>query len=156
MAENLIHIFVYGTLKPGECNYQRYCAGRVVRERLAIAEGQLFHLSLGYPGMTPGEGWVSGAVLSFPDESIFEDLDRLEDYQRDRQPEQNEYQRQQIQTLTPDFQPLEVAWVYLMNPAKIEHYQGVYLPDGNWNAIAQGIDSHSEPVTSHQLLGNRE
>jgi gamma-glutamylcyclotransferase (GGCT)/AIG2-like uncharacterized protein YtfP len=23
-------VFVYGTLKPGECNYQRYCEGKVV------------------------------------------------------------------------------------------------------------------------------
>ena len=134
MAENLIHIFVYGTLKPGECNYQRYCVDRVVQERLAIAEGQLFDLSLGYPAMTPGEGWVWGVVLSFGDPSIFEDLDRLEDYQPDRRPEQNECQRQKIQTYTPDQQPLEVAWVYQMNPAKIEGYQGVYLPNGNWSS----------------------
>jgi gamma-glutamylcyclotransferase (GGCT)/AIG2-like uncharacterized protein YtfP len=134
MSENLIHIFVYGTLKPSESNYQRYCARQVVQERLAIAQGQLFNLSLGYPGMTEGVGWVSGVILSFPDASIFEDLDRLEDYQPHRPPEQNEYQRQQIQTYTPDKHPLKVAWVYRMNPAKIKQYQGVYLPDGNWNS----------------------
>ncbi|ERT06564.1 AIG2-like family protein [Lyngbya aestuarii BL J] len=137
MSENLIHIFVYGTLKPGECNYQRYCARRVVQERLAIAEGKLFNLSLGYPGMTEGICWVSGVVLSFPDPSIFEDLDCLEDYQPHRPPEQNEYQRQEIQTYTPDKHPLEVAWVYRMNPAKIQQYQGVYLPGGNWSSQIQ-------------------
>jgi len=25
-----IRVFVYGTLKPGEVNYQRYCEGKVI------------------------------------------------------------------------------------------------------------------------------
>ncbi|MEL7038636.1 MAG: gamma-glutamylcyclotransferase [Cyanobacteria bacterium J06592_8] len=132
MAETLISIFVYGTLKPNECNYQRYCLGRVVQERPACAWGQLFDLPLGYPAMTVGEDWVSGVVLSFRDPSIIEDLDHLEDYQSDRPSDQNEYQRQRIQTYTPDGQLLEVAWVYLMNPAKIQEYNGIYLPDAQW------------------------
>ena len=132
--ESRIHVFVYGTLKPGECNYHRYCVGRVVAEQAAIAPGQLFHLSLGYPGMAEGEGWVSGAILSFADPSIFEDLDRLEDYRPDRRPEENEYQRLEIQTYTPDKRPLQMAWVYRMSAAKILQYRGVYLPDGNWNS----------------------
>ncbi len=134
MSEHLIHIFVYGTLKPGECNYQRYCQGRVVQERIAIAQGQLFNLSLGYPGMTTGEDWISGIVLSFSTPEIFQDLDCLEDYQPHRSPEENEYQRQKIQTYTPNQQPLEMAWVYLMNQTKIKQYQGVYLPTGNWSS----------------------
>lgn len=137
MEENLIHIFVYGTLKPGERNYRRYCAGRAVREVSAIAEGRLFDLPLGYPAMGEGKGWVWGVVLSFPDASIFEDLDRLEDYQPHRSPAENEYQRQHIQTYTPEKRPLEVAWVYRMNPAKIEQYRGVYLPNGNWSSGKQ-------------------
>ncbi|TAH29142.1 MAG: gamma-glutamylcyclotransferase, partial [Oscillatoriales cyanobacterium] len=30
-------VFVYGTLKPGECNYLRYCEGKVVDALPAIA-----------------------------------------------------------------------------------------------------------------------
>jgi gamma-glutamylcyclotransferase (GGCT)/AIG2-like uncharacterized protein YtfP len=134
MQEDLIHIFVYGTLKPGERNYQRYCASRVIQEQAAIAQGQLFDLSLGYPAMREGEGYVCGVILSFTDASIFADLDPLEDYQPHRPPEQNEYQRQKIQTFCPDGEPLKVAWIYLMNTAKIQQYNGVYLPDGNWSS----------------------
>jgi gamma-glutamylcyclotransferase (GGCT)/AIG2-like uncharacterized protein YtfP len=32
----LISVFVYGTLKPNEANYQKYCAGKVIRETKAF------------------------------------------------------------------------------------------------------------------------
>ncbi|MDY7019801.1 MAG: gamma-glutamylcyclotransferase [Cyanobacteriota bacterium] len=134
MEDTLISVFVYGTLKPDECNYRRYCLGKVVQERPACALGQLFDLPFGYPAMTVGEDWVSGVILSFGNPSVIEDLDRLEDYQPHRPVDQNEYQRQRIQTYTPDRQLLEVAWVYVMNPAKIQEYRGIYLPDGNWSS----------------------
>ena len=38
-------VFVYGTLKPGECNYLRYCEGKVVDACPAIARGELFALA---------------------------------------------------------------------------------------------------------------
>jgi gamma-glutamylcyclotransferase (GGCT)/AIG2-like uncharacterized protein YtfP len=47
----MISVFVYGTLKPNEANYQKYCAGKVIREIKAFTWGQLFHLSLGYPAI---------------------------------------------------------------------------------------------------------
>ncbi len=30
-----LRVFVYGTLKPGEANYQKYCAGKVVEAKRA-------------------------------------------------------------------------------------------------------------------------
>ena len=35
----MFKVFVYGTLKPGEINYQRYCEGRIAKEEEAIASG---------------------------------------------------------------------------------------------------------------------
>ena len=58
-------VFVYGTLKPGECNYRRYCEGKVVEALPAIARGQLFALPIGYPAMVAGEGIVCGFLLRF-------------------------------------------------------------------------------------------
>lgn len=44
-SDNLVKVFVYGTLKPGESNYQRYCdRSSVVESQRAIALGQLFAL----------------------------------------------------------------------------------------------------------------
>jgi gamma-glutamylcyclotransferase (GGCT)/AIG2-like uncharacterized protein YtfP len=129
---NQIDVFVYGTLKPGECNYQRYCQGRVIAQRPAIAWGKLYALSLGYPGMVAGDGIVEGVILSFTDPNIFLDLDQLEDYQPHRPPEQNEYQRQQIPVFDLNRQPLGLVWVYLMDIKTVESYSGVLIPDGCW------------------------
>ena len=127
-----IDVFVYGTLKPGECNYQRYCQGRVIAQRPALAWGKLYALSLGYPGMVAGDGIVRGVILSFADPNIFLDLDQLEDYQPHRPAEENEYQRQQISVFDLNHQPLGLVWVYLMDIKTVEFYSGVLIPDGCW------------------------
>jgi len=129
---NQIDVFVYGTLKPGECNYQRYCQGQVIAERRALALGKLYALSLGYPGMVAGDGIVQGVILSFADPNIFLDLDQLEDYQPHRPAEENEYQRQQISVFDLNRQPLGLVWAYLMDIKTVEFYSGVLIPDGCW------------------------
>lgn len=135
--EDGIHVFVYGSLKPGEFNYLRYCAGRTVEERPAIALGQLYALSLGYPAMTEGDRTVWGAILSFDDPKILDDLDRLESYHPSRPPDENEYQRRRIQTYTPDRKPFRQVWAYLMRPERVRHFDGVLLAEGNWTALGE-------------------
>ncbi|MGB3534426.1 MAG: gamma-glutamylcyclotransferase [Microcoleaceae cyanobacterium] len=133
---NRTEVFVYGTLKPGEYNYQRYCQQYVIQTHCAIAYGQLFQLPMGYPAMITGEGVVQGAILSFPNPSILQALDRLEDYHPQRPPEQNQYQRQQIQTYTLDHQPLKQVWAYLMTIQSIQQFQGATLiPSGCWSPV---------------------
>ncbi|MFB2983681.1 gamma-glutamylcyclotransferase [Microseira sp. BLCC-F43] len=129
----MFKVFVYGTLKPGEINYQRFCAGKVVEEKRAIAQGHLFALPFGYPAMTPGDGRVQGYVLTFADPEVLDALDRLEDYHRERPPEQNEYNRQLIETFNLSDEPLETAWVYLMSPHLVRSYGGIFLPSGWWS-----------------------
>jgi gamma-glutamylcyclotransferase (GGCT)/AIG2-like uncharacterized protein YtfP len=129
-------VFVYGTLKPGECNYQRYCQGAVIQAQPAIAYGQLFQLPMGYPAMIAGEGVVEGVILSFSNPSILTVLDQLEDYHPQRPPEQNEYQRQQIQTYTLAHQPLQQVWAYLMTVESLQRFSGVVLiPSGCWSPV---------------------
>ncbi|HEY9708979.1 MAG TPA: gamma-glutamylcyclotransferase [Oculatellaceae cyanobacterium] len=126
-------VFVYGTLKPGEVNYQMYCTGKVVEAKRAIAFGQLFDLPLGYPGMTLGENTVQGFVLTFADPAILSLLDELEDYNPNRIPEQNEYNRQQIEIYNPTGQALGLAWVYLMTLEQVQRLGGILIPSGWWN-----------------------
>lgn len=128
----MLQVFVYGTLKPGECNYQRYCLGKVVEEKEAIAYGQLFDLSLGYPAMTVGESPVQGFVLTFADSGILGILDELEDYQEHRKPEENEYNRHKIATYNRDGKALGMAWAYLMTFEKVKQFEGILMPSGLW------------------------
>jgi gamma-glutamylcyclotransferase (GGCT)/AIG2-like uncharacterized protein YtfP len=125
-------VFVYGTLKPGEVNYDRYCAGKIIEATEAIAFGELFDLPLGYPAMTAGERPVRGYLLTFADPSLLASLDRLEDYDSKRLPEDNEYQRQPIDTFDLTGKPLGRAWTYLMSPQRVQHHNGVFLPSGVW------------------------
>lgn len=125
-------VFVYGTLKPGECNYLRYCEGKVVDACPAIARGQLFALSAGYPAMIFGEGRVYGFLLCFADSAILADLDELEDYHPGRDRAQNEYQRESIEVFDLNFQPLGTAWAYFMLPDRVRSLGGIFIRDGTW------------------------
>jgi gamma-glutamylcyclotransferase (GGCT)/AIG2-like uncharacterized protein YtfP len=130
---DLIRVFVYGTLKPGESNYQRYCAPTVLEAKRAIALGQLFALPLGYPAITLGENQVQGFLLSFPNETVLRYLDWLEDYNPHRPAAENQYNRQQIETYNLALASLGLAWVYLMTPQRVYSYGGILLPEGWWS-----------------------
>jgi gamma-glutamylcyclotransferase (GGCT)/AIG2-like uncharacterized protein YtfP len=134
-----LKVFVYGTLKPGEYNYQRYCEGKVVEEKRAIAFGQLFNLPLGYPAMTLGESPVQGFVLTFSNPAFLDVLDELEDYNPHRTPEENEYIRQQIETYNLSGQSLGLAWVYLMTVEQVQRFGGVLMPSGWWSGYVDTL-----------------
>ncbi|MDJ0705350.1 MAG: gamma-glutamylcyclotransferase [Leptolyngbyaceae cyanobacterium MO_188.B28] len=125
-------MFVYGTLKPGEANFQEYCASHVEKVIPAIAQGCLYHLPLGYPAMILGEGWISGFLLHFPNTKILESLDELEGYQPGRPPNENEYQRRELLIFNPNRRPLGLAWGYLMDPNLVQRLKGTFLPNGQW------------------------
>jgi gamma-glutamylcyclotransferase (GGCT)/AIG2-like uncharacterized protein YtfP len=125
-----LKVFVYGTLKPGESNY-RYCADAIAQLE-AYTWGRLFHLPLGYPAMTSGTSKVRGFLLTFKDETILESLDALEDYQPQRSPQDNEYQRQKISIYSLAGKPLGKAWSYLMTDDKVKQLNGIFLPSGCW------------------------
>lgn len=130
----VINVFVYGTLKPGEANYQSFCAGKVLEARRAVAFGQLFALPFGYPAMTVGRDPVHGFLLSFPDETVLLRLDWLEDYQPHRLVGENEYTRQQVDTYSPDHtSSLGLAWVYLMSWEQVQSHGGILLANGWWS-----------------------
>lgn len=131
---NLLKVFVYGTLKPGERNYQYYCADKVVEVQEAIAYGKLFALPMGYPAAIFPESYlVRGYVLSFFDFTVLAALDELEDYHPDRLASQNNYQRHQVEVYNSKLEPLAKVWTYSMSQQKIAAYGGVFLKNGWWS-----------------------
>lgn len=137
IVSELLRVFVYGTLKPGEANYDRYCRELVLKSEAALVFGQLYALPLGYPAMTPGNSLVQGYLLSFNDPTVLRQLDELEGYDSSRpidQIEQTEYIRIQVEAFRPDYQSLGQVWVYQMQLEQVQKLKGVYLPQGNWRS----------------------
>ena len=132
--DQLIQVFVYGTLKPGESNYSFYCEGKIIAEIPAYTWGQLYHFSVGYPGMTQGNHKVRGWLLSFKDQQILASLDALEDYQEHRLPELNEYNRRQVPIYSLAGDSLGNAWCYVMSLAKVREKKGILVTDSQWNS----------------------
>ncbi len=132
----MIRAFVYGTLKPGQVNFERYCGGdRTLAPPLPVqVRGKLFDLLLGYPAMTLGNTWVKGYLLELADETILADLDRLEDYHPHRAEAQNEYQRREVEVFEAEGRrSLGLAWAYFMTLQKVEQYSGKRIASGEWS-----------------------
>lgn len=147
LDSSLIHLFVYGTLKPGERSFH-LCARDMVAACTAIAQGQLYHLPLGYPAMTlAGEGIVQGVLLSFAEAQILERLDAYEQHDPVQVQRCNsaivvadvEYQRNWIALADPQGIPLGHAWTYTMTPQQICSLGGQYLPQGIWLGQTHGL-----------------
>ncbi|MEH2171347.1 gamma-glutamylcyclotransferase family protein [Nostoc sp.] len=130
---DLVRVFVYGTLKPGEANYKRYCASKVVDVKTALVQGKLFALPMGYPAMTLGDSQVHGYLLSFSNPKILNELDVLEDYQPNRKTPENLYNRQIIEVYEPQSLSYSWAWVYLMTLEQVEQLGGLLQPSGWWS-----------------------
>jgi len=142
-------VFVYGTLKRGERNFQISERAGWVRSVKAWLEGyQLFHiprrerLPYTYPAVVQGQGRVWGEVQWFADlEAALRVLDVLED-------EGNEYLRISVQahlgsTLESHGleRPLSLeVWTYVYpHPDAILQARGIPVLDGVW-LEAQALD----------------
>ncbi|CAA9259214.1 MAG: hypothetical protein AVDCRST_MAG77-2595 [uncultured Chloroflexi bacterium] len=130
----MLRVFVYGTLKPGERNFERYCARSDVGNEPAVTRGCLYDLPMGYPAMTEGAGWVHGFVLRFEDPAALAALDELEGYVPGRSETENEYYRAEVETYTPEQQSLGPAWVYLMTTEQVQRFGGQMLQGGCWRS----------------------
>jgi gamma-glutamylcyclotransferase (GGCT)/AIG2-like uncharacterized protein YtfP len=136
-----LSVFVYGTLKPGEANFDLYCSSKAISRHRAYIHGELYDFPrLGYPGVIHGRRQVNGYVLTFADAGILTALDELEDYHPDRQPAENDYTRELVITYTLEGIPSIPAWAYFMTSVgtasplehRIQQWGGILLVDGWW------------------------
>lgn len=142
---SIIRVFVYGTLKPGEVNH-KVCEKHVVDSQPAIAQGELYHLPLGYPAMTlEGTNLIHGVVLSFADPDILNILDAFEQHDPEKfyqiAPNQslaaNQYHRAWLKLLTPKPSNVQTAWGYVMTSEQIHCLNGTPVANGIWSQKTQ-------------------
>ncbi len=130
----MLKVFVYGTLKLGERNYQPYC-DRATEVVEAIAYGKLYDLPMGYPAAVfPESCFVRGYLLAFSQIAVLQSLDQLEDYYPSRPKNQNLYQRHQIEVYSLNNKSLGQAWTYSMSQQQIDFYGGVLINNGWWHS----------------------
>lgn len=128
-----VRVFVYGTLKPGEENYDSYCK-HCCEAQEAMVLGNLYDLPFGYPALTAESLPVYGFLLSFANPNTLATLDELENYNPARPLDQNEYFRVRTAAFSLDHQPLGWAWIYCMELARVQRMGGVLLPEGKWTS----------------------
>jgi gamma-glutamylcyclotransferase (GGCT)/AIG2-like uncharacterized protein YtfP len=122
------HIFVYGTLRPGEPAFHRWLGGQAVEHRPArLADHALFGVTFRYPFVVPDPGFVViGDVVTVPGVVIEETLARLDGY------EGPEYVRREVAVEPERGDPVQ-AWTYVAFP-DIELPDSERIPSGDWRS----------------------
>lgn len=129
-------IFVYGSLREGFYNFDKFLKKRVHKfVSTGTLRGKLFHLTeKGYPALISGKDTVIGEVIDVIDDgSILDELDKLEGYLGPNNPK-NHYNLEDIEVEFGSSQK-EFLPVYLYNASEnyiLEEEAGVYIPEGDW------------------------
>lgn len=84
--------------------------------------------------MKAGNDPVRGCLLEFDDPLLRRQLDRLEGFDPDRDPEQNEYQIGPVRLWDLSGTELQNAEAYWMTAEKIRRLGGIRIPTGDWIA----------------------
>jgi gamma-glutamylcyclotransferase (GGCT)/AIG2-like uncharacterized protein YtfP len=154
----ILNVFVYGTLKRGQRNHDRFCQG-LVSAREATVRGRLYHLPYGFPALVvPGEdvratgttGYLADAERgrigeAGPQRALagwdtvygeilgFDDprerLPALDGLEGFRPGEESFYERVLIPATLLWTGTTVLAWAYAVDSGS-----GTYLPDGRWPA----------------------
>ncbi|GGT48065.1 gamma-glutamylcyclotransferase family protein [Streptomyces purpureus] len=123
--------FVYGTLRPGEHNHDRFLRGRTAAEEPARLPGAVLHDGPGFPYAVPGEGEVRGALVTAAPGGygqLLSVLDDLEEYAGPGHP-LNLYDREARDVVRDRDGATVRAWVYFAAPGTA---LGPRIADGDW------------------------
>ena len=151
-----LNLFVYGTLKRGQSNHERFCRG-LISVQEATVWGRLYELPFGFPALVIPEtevratgttnyltdaeaGRYEEAEVSETPSSwdtvwgellVFDDpekrLPMLDDLEFFRPGEESFYKRVLIPATLAETGTTLLAWAYA-----IESMSGLYLPGGHW------------------------
>ncbi|GAA3395886.1 gamma-glutamylcyclotransferase family protein [Streptomyces roseoviridis] len=116
--------FVYGTLRPGAYNHDRFLLGRTAAEEEAELPGAVLHDGPGYPYVVPGAGRVLGALMTAAPGAYGELLTVL-----DRVELPAGYRRTARDVLRTRDGALVRAWVYEAAPGAA---LGARIGSGDW------------------------
>lgn len=133
-----INLFVYGSLREGFFNYNKYLTNKVIEKKDAKVENmKLYHLPYkGYPAITIGQDVVFGEIMVLS-EDYYEDtmraIDEMEGFISENNPE-NEYHKIILEVENLHSNKKEKCFVYFYNKDKDKLFdsRAIYLSHGNW------------------------
>ncbi|MFE5711525.1 gamma-glutamylcyclotransferase family protein [Streptomyces sp. NPDC056501] len=123
-APPVLPFFVYGTLRPGAYNHDRLLLGRTTAEEEARLPGARLHDGPGYPYAVPGEGTVTGTLVTAAPGAYGELLGAL-----DRMEGDAGYERTAVETVRLRDGETVRAWTYIASP---ETALGPLIVGGDW------------------------
>lgn len=127
-------IFVYGSLRTGFYNYDKYLKGKVSDTKLGNVKGKLYHMpNKGYPALLEGEDIVIGEVMTIKDfEEVMIPMDKMENYYGPNDI-RNEYNRI-IMDVKLENGETESCYVYYyaMNDEEVFNENSIYVSNGDW------------------------
>jgi gamma-glutamylcyclotransferase (GGCT)/AIG2-like uncharacterized protein YtfP len=133
-----INLFVYGSLREGFFNYNKYLANKVIEKKEAKLENmKLYHMPYkGYPAITTGEDVVLGEIMVI-NEDCYEDtmkaMDAMEGFISENNPE-NEYHKVILEVENLHTNQKEKCFVYFYNKDKdmLFDSNAINIPHGDW------------------------
>ncbi|MGL4773641.1 MAG: gamma-glutamylcyclotransferase family protein [Clostridium sp.] len=130
-------LFVYGSLRTGFFNYDKYLKGHVISCEEASAKGILYHMPYkGYPAIQQGEGTIYGELITVDNpEEVIKAIDEMEGFISPGNPE-NEYDKIEVEVTILESNEKVMMPLYFYNKAideKFEH-KAVLISDGDWKA----------------------
>lgn len=127
-------IFVYGSLRTGFYNYDKYLKGKVNDAILGKVKGKLYHMPhKGYPALLEGEDIVIGEVMTIKNfEEVMVQMDEMENYYGVND-SRNEYNRIVMDVELEDGK-IESCYVYYyaMNDEEVFSKNSIYINNGDW------------------------
>ena len=135
---NHLNVFVYGSLREGFFNYDKYLKGKVVSITPAKIENKIvYHMPYkGYPAILDGNGTVYGEVMEInPDiyNETMTAMDKMEGFISDNNPE-NEYEKLVLEVEHLDTNKKENCYVYFYNKDIDSKFnsESILISHGDW------------------------
>lgn len=129
-------IFVYGSLREGFFNYEKYLSGKVSKAVSGCISGKLYHLTnKGYPAVLDGNDTIYGEIMEM--NNFFEDIipmDKMEGYLSFEDTSKNEYTRMSAKVKNMETMEYEDCYIYKYELSHTDDFKSnsEYIPHGNW------------------------
>ncbi|MEW5820517.1 MAG: gamma-glutamylcyclotransferase [Cyanobacteriota bacterium] len=142
-------IFVYGTLKPGEDNYNYHCHNRYELQFECSVKGDIYDLSLGFPALVESDNVAKGVLFYFNDQQTIDQIDILEGYDPGISAEKNLYYKKLVEVYDSNDQVIDQAYAYFMPLNRVKELKGVKVDSGCWTG------KNSFKTDEHKKLVNK-